>query len=152
MMIVLMYMLILMATMGPPVGEWSVKKLGTEGDDTFFQVKFSNQHDSKLALEKQPWLVNGGLLLLEGWPSSGLWKDTRLDKVSCWVRLRGFLLKAFTKNNVMRIGEMAGMVEELRWSSTQQILFNGYVQLRINFPIKESIFVGWFITVAGKKH
>uniref|UniRef100_A0A803NGM9 CCHC-type domain-containing protein n=1 Tax=Cannabis sativa TaxID=3483 RepID=A0A803NGM9_CANSA len=31
-------------------------------------------------LNKQPWIFNGGLLLLENWPSSGLWREARLDK------------------------------------------------------------------------
>ncbi|KAF4347039.1 hypothetical protein G4B88_001085 [Cannabis sativa] len=77
-------------------------------EHNYFGLSFHSGSDAKRILEKNPWLFNGGVLVLEEWPSSGQWRDARLDKVSIWVKMRGFPLKALTVNNVKRLGSMAG--------------------------------------------
>ncbi|KAF4348920.1 hypothetical protein F8388_018397 [Cannabis sativa] len=91
------------------VGEWKVKIMDEDKEHNYFGLYFHSGSDAKRILEKNPWLFNGGVLVLEEWPSSGQWRDARLDKASIWVKMRGFPLKALTVNNVKRLGSMAGV-------------------------------------------
>ncbi|KAF4350619.1 hypothetical protein G4B88_000709 [Cannabis sativa] len=97
------------------VGEWKVKIMEEDAENMYFGLSFQSKNDAKKILEKQPWLFNGGFLVLDDWPKSGLWRDARLSRVPLWVKLRGFSLKTLTINNVKRIGNMAGEVHSCRW-------------------------------------
>ncbi|KAF4386854.1 hypothetical protein F8388_006809 [Cannabis sativa] len=122
------------------VGGWEVKILEEDEDDSFVGITFKSREDATGILQKQPWIFNGGLLLLERWPSSGQWREAKLDKVSCWVKMKGWPIKAFTRSNVMRLGEMAGEVQEIRWLNENRMFLNGF-----------SIFVGRYIPCGGRK-
>ncbi|KAF4404312.1 hypothetical protein G4B88_014768 [Cannabis sativa] len=132
-------------------GEWKVKIMEEDKGSSYFGLSFHNRGDAKKVLEKQPWLFNGGFLVLEEWPNSGQWRDARLDRVPLWVKMRGFPLKALTLNNVKRLGNLAGVVQDVVWNNPQQIFLNGYVRVRIGFPIMGEVFVGRFIPVDGGK-
>ncbi|KAF4346047.1 hypothetical protein F8388_000967 [Cannabis sativa] len=94
---------------------WEVKVLEEDEEDSFVRITFKTREEAVGILNKQPWIFNGGLLLLENWPSSGLWREARLDKVCCWIKMKGWPIRAFTRANVMRLGEMAGEVQEIRY-------------------------------------
>ncbi|KAF4404808.1 hypothetical protein G4B88_006194 [Cannabis sativa] len=132
-------------------GEWKVKIMEEDKGSSYFGLSFHSRGDAKKVLEKQPWLFNGGFLVLEEWPNSGQWRDARLDRVSLWVKMRGFPLKALTLNNVKRLGSLAGVVQDIVWNNPQQIFLNGYVRVRIGFSIMGEVFVGRFIPVDGGK-
>uniref|UniRef100_A0A803QEB6 CCHC-type domain-containing protein n=1 Tax=Cannabis sativa TaxID=3483 RepID=A0A803QEB6_CANSA len=125
---------------------------GAKSLEKLVRATFKSIEDAKSVLGKQPWVFNGGLLILEKWPLSGNWGDARLDKVLCWVKVKGLPIKLFTKKNVTRLGEMAGEVVEIRWGDENRMFSNGYVRMRIGFPLNTSIFVGRFIPCGGKKH
>ncbi|KAF4365393.1 hypothetical protein G4B88_014943 [Cannabis sativa] len=131
--------------------EWKVKIMEEDKENIYFGLSFQRRGDAKKVLEKQPWLFNGGFLILEEWPTSGQWRDARLDKVSLWVKMRGFPLKTLTMNNVKRLGNMTGEVQDIIWNNPQQIFLNGYVRVRTGFPIMGEVFVGRFIPVDGGK-
>ncbi|KAF4387869.1 hypothetical protein F8388_005486 [Cannabis sativa] len=133
------------------VGEWKVKLMEEDNDNVYFGLSFQSRADAKKILEKQPWVFNGGFLVLDEWPKSGMWRDARLDRVSLWVKMRGFPLKTLTINNVKRIGNMAGEVRDILWNNPQQVLLNGYVRVKIDFPIERAVFVGRYIPVDGGK-
>ncbi|KAF4396903.1 hypothetical protein F8388_004871 [Cannabis sativa] len=133
------------------IGEWKVKIMEEDTGSSFFGLSFHSRGDAKKVLEKQPWIFNGGFLVLEAWPTSGQWRDARLDRVSLWVKMRGFPLKALTLNNVKRLGKLAGEVQDILWNNPQQIFLNGYVRARIGFSIMDEVFVGRFIPVDGGK-
>ncbi|KAF4383478.1 hypothetical protein G4B88_000178 [Cannabis sativa] len=133
------------------IGEWKVKSLNDDKEYQYFGLSFNSRAEAKRTLEKQPWLFNGGMLMLEEWPTSGQWRDARLDSVSCWVRMRGLPLKALTLNNIKQLGNMAGKVEDIVWNNPQQIFLNGYVRVKIGFSIQREVFVGRYIPVDGGK-
>ncbi|KAF4363194.1 hypothetical protein F8388_020764 [Cannabis sativa] len=133
------------------VSNWKVKVLDGSTDTNLVGISFQSKQDAQWVLDKQPWIFNGGFLILEEWPRSGNWQDAKLDKVFSWVRIRGFPLKVFTLNNVKRFSSMAGEVVDIKWSSTQQVFLNNYVRVRIGFPLVHSIFVGRFIPSNGSK-
>ncbi|KAF4367462.1 hypothetical protein F8388_025880 [Cannabis sativa] len=124
------------------IGGWEVKVLAEEEDDSFVGITFKNQEEAKGILSKQPWIFNGGLLLLERWPSSGQWREAKLDKVHCWVKMKGWPIKAFTRANVTRLGEMDGDIQEIRWINESRMFLNGFVRMKIGCPLNQSIFVG----------
>ncbi|KAF4391041.1 hypothetical protein F8388_024873 [Cannabis sativa] len=133
------------------VGEWKVKIMEEDKDNVYFGLSFQSRTDAKKILEKQPWVFNGGFLVLDEWPKSGMWRDARLDRVSLWVKMRGFPLKTLTINNVKRIGNMAGEIRDILWNNPQQVLLNGYVRVKIDFSIDREVFVGRYIPVDGGK-
>uniref|UniRef100_A0A803NHF7 DUF4283 domain-containing protein n=1 Tax=Cannabis sativa TaxID=3483 RepID=A0A803NHF7_CANSA len=57
------------------IGEWKVKAIDEEKEHKCFGVSFASRVDAKKILEKQHWLFNGGMLVLEEWPTSGQWRD-----------------------------------------------------------------------------
>ncbi|KAF4378954.1 hypothetical protein F8388_022041 [Cannabis sativa] len=132
--------------------QWTVKLNDDEGEEKLVQATFKSVEDAKSVLGKQPWVFNGGLLILEKWPLSGNWGDAWLDKVLCWVKVKGLPIKLFTKKNVTRLGEMAGEVVEICWGDENRMFSNGYVRMRIGFLLNTSIFMGRFIPCGGKKH
>ncbi|KAF4386209.1 hypothetical protein F8388_016461 [Cannabis sativa] len=133
------------------IGDWKVKSLDENKEAQYFGLSFNSRAEAKRTLEKQPWLFNGGMLVLEEWPTSGQWRDARLDTISCWVRMKGLPLKAITLNNIQRLGNLAGKVEDIVWNNPQQIFLNGYVRVKIGFPIQREVFVGRYIPVDGEK-
>uniref|UniRef100_A0A803Q3X0 Phytocyanin domain-containing protein n=1 Tax=Cannabis sativa TaxID=3483 RepID=A0A803Q3X0_CANSA len=134
------------------IGGWEVKVLAEEEDDSFVGITFKNQEEAKGILSKQPWIFNGGLLLLERWPSSGQWREAKLDKVHCWVKMKGWPIKAFTRANVTRLGEMDGDIQEIRWINESRMFLNGFVRMKIGCPLNQSIFVGRYIPCGGRKY
>ncbi|KAF4379433.1 hypothetical protein G4B88_024881 [Cannabis sativa] len=130
---------------------WKVKVLEGSTDANLIGLSFHSQQDARWVLDKQPWLFNGGFLILEEWPGTGNWQDAKLDQVFSWVKIRGFPLNIFTLNNVKRISAMAGEVSDIKWNSTQQIFLNNFVRVRIGFPLYRSIFVGRFVPSNGNK-
>ncbi|KAF4370013.1 hypothetical protein F8388_015809 [Cannabis sativa] len=134
------------------IADWTVKLNDDDSEGKLVRITFKNVENAKFVLGKQPWLFNGGLLLLEKWPVSGHWGDAKLDKVYCWVKLKGLPIKLFTKRNAIRLGVMAGEVAELRWGDESRMFLHGYVRMKIGFPINKSIFVGRFIPNGGKQH
>ncbi|KAF4371787.1 hypothetical protein F8388_023100 [Cannabis sativa] len=134
------------------ISEWEVKVFDEVGDSTYIGVTLKSREDARIVVEKQPWIFNGGVLLLEDWPDTGQWRDAKLDKMYCWVRMKGMPLKAFTKKNVTRLAEMAGTLAELRWINEQKMFLNGYVRARIGFPLQQSIFVGRYVPCGGQQH
>ncbi|KAF4366747.1 hypothetical protein F8388_020109 [Cannabis sativa] len=118
------------------IGEWKVKSLNEDKEYQYFGLSFNSRAEAKRTLEKQSCFFNGGMLVFEEWPTSGQWRDARLDTVSCWVRMRGLPLKALTLNNIKRLGNMAGKVEDIVWNNPQQIFLNGYVRVKIGFSIQ----------------
>ncbi|KAF4362223.1 hypothetical protein F8388_008107 [Cannabis sativa] len=133
------------------IGEWKVKVLEVIDTSTYVRISFDTKDHAIEILEKQPWLFNGGLLLLEKWPLTDRWQDARLDRVSCWVKLKGFELKSFTLNNVRRMAQLAGDVLEIKWSNPQQAFMNGYVRVKIGFPLHKKVFVGRFVPAGGTR-
>ncbi|KAF4364017.1 hypothetical protein G4B88_014974 [Cannabis sativa] len=133
------------------IGGWEVKVLEEDEEDSFVRITFKTREEAVGILNKQPWIFNGGLLLLEKWPSSGLRREARLDKVCCWIKMKGWPIRAFTRANVMRLGEMAGEVQEIRWINENRMFLNGFVRMKIGFPLKQSIFVGRYIPCGGRK-
>ncbi|KAF4347206.1 hypothetical protein G4B88_021527 [Cannabis sativa] len=55
-----------------------------------------------------------------------------------------------TKECPAYIGEMAGVIEELKWHNDRRMFLNGYVRMRIGFPLNKSLFVGRFVPSDGK--
>ncbi|KAF4348514.1 hypothetical protein F8388_008285 [Cannabis sativa] len=134
------------------VSDWDVKVFAEEGESSYVGITMKSREDARMIVEKQPWIFNGGVLLLEDWPDTGQWKDAKLDKMVCWVRIKGIPLKAFTKKNVIRLAEMAGELVDLKWINEQRMFLNGYVRVRIGFPLHQSIFVGRYVPSGGKQH
>ncbi|KAF4404081.1 hypothetical protein G4B88_014537 [Cannabis sativa] len=134
------------------ISDWEVKVLAAEGDSIYVGVTLKSREDARIVVDKQPWIFNGGVLMLEDWPDTGQWRDAKLDKMYCWVRMKGIPLKAFTKKNVIRLAEMAGTLHELKWNNEQRMFLNGYVRARIGFPLQQSIFVGRFLPNGGHQH
>ncbi|KAF4370086.1 hypothetical protein F8388_014049 [Cannabis sativa] len=110
------------------IGGWEVKVLEEDEEDSIAGITFKTREEVVGILNKQPWIFNGGLLLLEKWPNS-----------------------AFTRANVMRLGEIAGEVQEIRWINENRMFLNGFVRMKIGFPLKQSIFVGRYIPCGGRK-
>ncbi|KAF4360099.1 hypothetical protein F8388_015968 [Cannabis sativa] len=133
------------------IKDWDVKVYEEEGDNHIVGFSFKTSQDAKLVLAKQPWYFNGGLLVLEAWPDTGQWRDYNLNKISCWIKMRGWPLKLFTQRNVRRIGEMAGEIEDFKWQNDRRMFLNGYVRMRIGFLLNKSLFVGRFLPSDGKR-
>ncbi|KAF4376309.1 hypothetical protein F8388_026109 [Cannabis sativa] len=130
---------------------WEVKVYEEEGDNHIVGFSFKTSQDAKLVLSKQLWYFNGGLLVLEAWLDTGQWRDYNLNKISCWIKMRGWPLKLFTQRNVRRIGEMAGEIEDFKWQNDRRMFLNGYVRMRIGFSLNKSLFVGRFQPSDGKR-
>ncbi|KAF4368452.1 hypothetical protein G4B88_028313 [Cannabis sativa] len=133
------------------IKDWEVKVYEEEGDNHIVGFSFKTPQDANLVLSKQPWYFNGGLLVLEAWPDTGQWRDYNLNKISCWIKMRGWPLKLFTQRNVRRMGEMAGEIEDFKWQNDRGMFLNGYVRMRIGFPLNKSLFVGRFLPSDGKR-
>ncbi|KAF4392969.1 hypothetical protein G4B88_011964 [Cannabis sativa] len=134
------------------ITDWEVKVYDEDGDSYVVGFSFKSKKDASVVLSKQPWFFNGGLLILEEWPDTGQWKDFKLEKISCWIKMKGMPLKMFTQKNLQRLGEMAGEIEEFKWHNDRRMFLNGYVRMRIGFPLNRNLFVGRFIPSEGKQH
>ncbi|KAF4354333.1 hypothetical protein F8388_022995 [Cannabis sativa] len=107
------------------IAEWTVKMNDDDGEEKLVRVTFKSVEDAKSVLGKQPWLFNGGLLILEKWPLSEKCDSNR-------------------RNGRGSGGDPLGR--------ENRMFLNGYVRMRIGFPLNASIFVGRFIPCGGKKH
>lgn len=121
---------------------WNVKILMRDKCSTFMGITFDKSSDALMVWKEGVWQYNGGFLLVMDWPISGDWKDAKLDRVPCWVRVYDFPRLALNKTNVTRIGKLAGEILENTWSNVERILLNGFSRLKINFPVDNGIFLG----------
>ncbi|KAF4373728.1 hypothetical protein G4B88_030071 [Cannabis sativa] len=106
------------------IRDWKVKVLEVVDASTYVRISFDTKENAR---------------------------DARLDRVSCWVKLKGFELKSFTLNNVRRLAQLAGDVLKIKWSNPQQAFMNGYVRVKIGFPLNKNIFVGRFVPAGGTR-
>ncbi|KAF4378237.1 hypothetical protein F8388_010676 [Cannabis sativa] len=53
--------------------------------------------------------------------------------------------------NGKRLAQLAGDVLKIKWSNPQQAFMNGYVRVKIGFPLNKNIFVGRFVPAGGTR-
>lgn len=116
-----------------------------ENKKTFVGLTFENKDDVRWIRENMPWIFGGGLMLVEKWPTSGYWEDAKFSGVSCWVKMVGFPLSAFTESNIRKMGKYAGEVLEVKWRSSNQWMLQRIGRAKFLFLLNRSIFVGKFI-------
>ena len=101
-------------------------------------------------VEKRPWLLNGGLLLVEHWPASGEWENARLHCYSCWGKAYGIPLKLLSKKKVRKIVNSVGDALEINFDSTKASFWSNFIRFQVEINVDRAICPGRFLPGEGK--
>ncbi|KAF4403071.1 hypothetical protein G4B88_027842 [Cannabis sativa] len=81
-----------------------------------------------------------GELSLSREEANGVWSKQP------WIFNRGLLLLEKWPR------EIAGEIQEIQWINENKMFLNGYVRMKIGFPLKQSIYVGRYIPYGGRRY
>ena len=125
--------------------------LSKDKGSTFVGFTFETTSETNRVCKEELWHYNGGFMLVESWPSSGKWEDTKLEGIPCWVRIFGFPTKALNISIVETFAAFVGEIVEIPWSNPGMIFLNGYARAKIKFLVDKPVFIGKFIPFNGKR-
>ncbi|KAF4393869.1 hypothetical protein F8388_018360 [Cannabis sativa] len=130
---------------------WGVEIKFNNNKSSFLVFSFKSAQDLNRILNKCPWLLNYGTLILE-----------RMENLPCdWKKellrfpISGRVLhlpsRSITKGNLVRLATMAGEVIEVQPADIPRIVTKGYFTFKVWCDITKPLFPGFLFPSEGKK-
>ncbi|KAF4352062.1 hypothetical protein F8388_021837 [Cannabis sativa] len=90
--------------------DWGMKIKRVTTEATFMVFSFKNENDLKRIVNKSPWLLNNGVLLLQRYSKIPTKWEDELTRFPLSGRVLSLPTKSITRNNIMRLAGMAGFL------------------------------------------
>ncbi|KAL5564162.1 hypothetical protein UlMin_027326 [Ulmus minor] len=124
---------------------WALKILEQKGCNCYIALSFKDKELFYWVIEKRPWTLNGGVLLVDYWPVSGDWEKASLNYYSCWGKAYGIPLKLLTENNVRRIVSSAGETLDVHLDSAKTTFWRNFIRFKVGINVDKAICPGRFV-------
>ncbi|KAL5539672.1 hypothetical protein UlMin_043673 [Ulmus minor] len=124
---------------------WNLKILDQKENNCYIALSFKDKELYYWFVEKRPWLLNGGVLLVNQWPISGVWQSARLSCYSCWGKAFGIPLRLLTTKNIEKIISSAGVALEVDFESAKTSFWRNFVRFKVEIDVDKSICPGRFV-------
>ncbi|XP_060969678.1 uncharacterized protein LOC133036920 [Cannabis sativa] len=123
--------------------DWGVKIKRVTTEATFMIFSFKNENDLKSIVNKSPWLLNNGVLILQRFSKiSTKWED-ELTRFLLTGRVLNLPTKSITRNNMLRLASMASEVIEIQKEEVTKITLNGFFWFKVWSSIDKPICSGF---------
>ncbi|KAL5557420.1 hypothetical protein UlMin_039656 [Ulmus minor] len=129
---------------------WSLKILDQKDRNCYIALFFKDKEMLYWVVEKRPWMLNGGLLLVEHWQMSREWENARLHCYSCWGKAYGIPLKLLSEENIRQIVNSTGDVLEINFDSAKASFWGNFIQFKVEINVDRAICPSRFVPGEGK--
>ncbi|PON52334.1 hypothetical protein TorRG33x02_308620, partial [Trema orientale] len=99
---------------------WTISKV----EPNLFIFTFCKEEDKRYVQEQGPWTADGSLLVLKEWSLSTPISAIDFHKTEFWIRVHGFPICYYSKDNATRIGQCEGRVLKLKYEKLGNFYFN----------------------------
>ncbi|KAL5578890.1 hypothetical protein UlMin_011332 [Ulmus minor] len=125
---------------------WSLRILDQKDSNCYIALSFKDKTLFYWVVEKRPWLLNGGVLLVDHWLVSGDWENARLNCYSCWEKAFGIPLKLLSEKNIRQIVNLAGEALEINFDLAKTSFWKNFVHFKVEINIDKAIYPGRFVS------
>ncbi|KAF4391526.1 hypothetical protein F8388_008930 [Cannabis sativa] len=106
--------------------DWGVKIKRITTEATFMVFSFKKENDLNRIIDKSPWLLNNGILLLQRFSKIPINWEREMTRFPLSGRVLNLPTKSISKNNMMRLARMAGEVIDIQKEDVMKIASNEY--------------------------
>ncbi|KAF4347301.1 hypothetical protein F8388_000613 [Cannabis sativa] len=106
--------------------DWGVKIKRVTTEATFMVFSFKKENDLNRIIDKSPWLLNNGILLLQRFSKIPTNWEEEMTRFPLSGRVLNLLTKSISKNNMMRLAGTAGEVIDIQKEDVMKIAYNEY--------------------------
>ncbi|KAF4382755.1 hypothetical protein G4B88_021538 [Cannabis sativa] len=104
--------------------DWGVKIKKVTTEASFLIFSFKNESDLSRIVNKSPWMLNNGVLILQRFSKLPSKWEEEMNRFPLMGRVLNLPTKAITKNNMLRLASMAGEVIEIQKEEVTKITVN----------------------------
>uniref|UniRef100_A0A803PC18 Reverse transcriptase n=1 Tax=Cannabis sativa TaxID=3483 RepID=A0A803PC18_CANSA len=129
--------------------DWGVKIKKVTTKASFMIFSFKNEEDLKRIVNKSPWLLNNGVLILQRFTKMPSKWEEELKRFPLTGRVLNLPTKSITQNNMLRLASMAGEVIEIQKEDAQKITLNGFFWFKVWISIDKPLCPGFLFPSYG---
>ncbi|XP_060965272.1 uncharacterized protein LOC133034240 [Cannabis sativa] len=126
-----------------------IKKVTIEA--SFLIFSFKNESDLSRIVNKSPWMLNNGVLILQRFSKLPSNWEVEMNRFPLMGRVLNLPTKAITKNNMLRLASMAGEVIEIQKEEVTKITVNGYFWFKVWIAIDKPLCPGFLYPNSGDR-
>ncbi|PON94604.1 Zinc knuckle CX2CX4HX4C [Trema orientale] len=122
-------------------GRWTIREWGHHK----YYIEFSSEEDKKWVMDRRPWNISGGHLILKNRPLDVPLEEIDLSTTEVWVQAHGLPLNMVAATeNAYKIGE--GFWKTLEVDDRSGKLFSGtkYLRFKVEMQATSPLFAGFF--------
>ncbi|XP_060968456.1 uncharacterized protein LOC133036007 [Cannabis sativa] len=131
--------------------DWGVKIKRITTEATFMVFSFKKENDLNQIIDKSPWLLNNGILLLQRFSKIPINWEGELTRFPLSGRVLNLPTKSISKNNMMRLAGMAGEVIDIQKEDVMKIASNEYFWFKVWISIEKPICPGFLFPCSGNR-
>lgn len=102
-------------------------------DKNIFMFSFKHEADVRRAWDRRPWTVKGEHLVLKRFSPDISVSEVDFSFTEFWIQIHGFPLNRRSKENVLKIGSMAGRALDtdlvFPWKETSFLIYGSHSSL-----------------------
>uniref|UniRef100_A0A803P3V6 Reverse transcriptase n=1 Tax=Cannabis sativa TaxID=3483 RepID=A0A803P3V6_CANSA len=131
--------------------DWGVKIKRITTEATFMVFSFKKENDLNRIIDKSPWLLNNGILLLQRFSKIPINWEREMTRFPLSGRVLNLPTKSISKNNMMRLARMAGEVIDIQKEDVMKIASNEYFWFKVWISIEKPICPGFLFPCSGNR-
>ncbi|KAF4393721.1 hypothetical protein G4B88_007707 [Cannabis sativa] len=131
--------------------DWGVKIKKVTTEASFMIFSFKNEEDLKRIVNKSPWMLNNGVLILQRFTKMPSKWEEELKRFPLTGRVLNLPTKLITRNNMLWLTAMAGEVIEIQKEDAQKITLNGFFWFKVWISIDKPLCPGFLFPSYGSR-
>uniref|UniRef100_A0A803P3X8 Reverse transcriptase domain-containing protein n=1 Tax=Cannabis sativa TaxID=3483 RepID=A0A803P3X8_CANSA len=129
--------------------DWGVKIKRTTTEASFLIFSFKRGEDLTRILNKSPWMLNNGVLILQRFTKTPSKWEEELNRFPLTGRVLNLPTKSITRNNMLRLASMAGEVIEIQQEDATKITLNGFFWFKAWISLDKPLCPGFLFPMSG---
>ncbi|OMO73272.1 hypothetical protein CCACVL1_17357 [Corchorus capsularis] len=98
-----------------------------------FLFIFKDERDKFKVLKQGPWSIMDCHIMLKEWPEEATLEEIDFTSSEIWVQVHGLPFSYLTRENAIKIGSMFPRLVELDFEPDEQIRWNGFLRMKVQF-------------------
>ncbi|KAF4350809.1 hypothetical protein F8388_002894 [Cannabis sativa] len=131
--------------------DWGVKIKKSTTEATFMVFSFKKEGDLFRIVNKSPWLLNNGILILQRLTKIPTKWEIELNRFPLTGRVLNLPTRSISARNMRRLASMAGEVIEIQKEDVPKITLNGFFWFKVWVSIDKPLCPGFLFPNSGDK-